>query len=95
MKLNKDFIKYEIDVFQCIDLSISDIKDIIRIEGIKDITIEDDFITMYKDDKVVSEVNIKNDIVGFRKYTKEEQNILLKYYYDKLEENNIKYELIS
>ena len=91
--IDKDFIKYEIDIFQCIDLSISDIKDIIRIENIKDITIESDLITMYKDNEILAEINIKNEI-PFRKFTKEEQKRILKYYYDKLEENNIIYKLI-
>lgn len=91
--IDKDFIKYEIDIFQCIDLSISDIKDIIRIENIKDITIESDLITMYKDNEILAEINIKNEI-PFRKFTKEEQKRILKYYYDKLEENNINYKLI-
>ena len=93
--IDHDFIKYEIDIFQCIDLSISDIKDIIRIDNIKDITIESDLITMYKDNEVIAEIDIKKDIPGFTKYTDTEQRILLKYYYDKLTESNISYYLID
>lgn len=93
--IDHNFIKYEIDVFQCIDLSISDIKDIIRIDNIKDITIESDLITMYKDNKVIAYIDIKKDIPGFTKYTDTEQRTLLKYYYDKLTESNISYYLID
>ena len=93
--IDHNFIKYEIDVFQCIDLSISDIKDIIRIDNIKDITIESDLITMYKDNEVIAYIDIKKDIPGFTKYTDTEQRILLKYYYDKLTESNISYYLID
>lgn len=93
--IDHNFIKYEIDVFQCIDLSILDIKDIIRIDNIKDITIESDLITMYKDNKVIAYIDIKKDIPGFTKYTDTEQRILLKYYYDKLTESNISYYLID
>ena len=93
--IDHNFIKYEIDIFQCIDLSISDIKDIIRIDNIKDITIESDLITMYKDNEVIADVDIKKDIPGFTKYTDTEQRILLKYYYDKLTESNISYYLID
>ena len=93
--IDHNFIKYEIDIFQCIDLSISDIKDIIRIDNIKDITIESDLITMYKDNEVIAYVDIKKDIPGFTKYTDAEQKILLKYYYDKLTESNINYYLID
>ena len=93
--IDHDFIKYEIDIFQCIDLSISDIKDIIRIDNIKDITIESDLITMYKDNKVITYIDIKKSIPEFTKYTDAEQRILLKYYYDKLTESNINYYLID
>lgn len=93
--IDHNFIKYEIDVFQCIDLSISDIKDIIRIDNIKDITIESDLITMYKDNEIIAYIDIKKDIPGFTKYTDTEQRILLKYYYDKLTESNISYYLID
>lgn len=92
--IDLDFIKYGIDVFTCIDVSIMDIKDIIKVEDIKDITIEDDLITMYKGNNILTQINIKNEI-SFNSYTKEEQKTLLKYYYDKLEENNIKYSLIA
>lgn len=91
--IDHDFIKYEIDVFQCIDILISDIKDIINVENINDITLESNLITMYKDGKVLAEFNIKNEI-PFLRFKKEEQNIILKYCYDKLEENNINYKLI-
>ena len=49
---------------------------------------------MYKGKNVITQINIKNEI-PFSGYTKEEQETLLKYYYDKLEENNITYSLIS
>ena len=92
--IDHNFTKYEIDIFQCIDISISDISDIIKKENIKDITIESDLITMYKNKEVLAEIDIKEEIAGFRKYTDEEKRILLKYYYDKLSEANINYCLI-
>ena len=92
--IDHNFTKYEIDIFQCIDISISDISDIIKKENIKDITIESDLITMYKNKEVLAEIDIKEEIAGFRKHTDEEKIILLKYYYDKLSEANINYFLI-
>ena len=93
--IDHNFTKYEIDIFQCIDISISDISDIIKKENIKDITIESDLITMYKNKEVLAEIDIKEEIAGFRKHTDEEKRILLKYYYDKLSEANINYCLIG
>lgn len=93
--IDHNFTKYEIDIFQCIDISISDISDIIKKENIKDITIESDLITMYKNKEVLAEIDIKEEIAGFRKHTDEEKIILLKYYYDKLSEANINYCLIG
>ena len=93
--IDHNFTKYEIDIFQCIDISISDISDIIKKKNIKDITIESDLITMYKNKEVLAEIDIKEEIAGFRKYTDEEKRILLKYYYDKLSEANINYCLIG
>ena len=93
--IDHNFTKYEIDIFQCIDISISDISDIIKKENIKDITIESDLITMYKNKEVLAEIDIKEEITGFRKHTDEEKRILLKYYYDKLSEANINYCLIG
>ena len=93
--IDHNFTKYEIDIFQCIDISISDISYIIKKENIKDITIESDLITMYKNKEVLAEIDIKEEIAGFRKHTDEEKRILLKYYYDKLSEANINYCLIG
>ena len=93
--IDHNFTKYEIDIFQCIDISISDISDIIKKKNIKDITIESDLITMYKNKEVLAEIDIKEEIAGFRKHTDEEKIILLKYYYDKLSEANINYCLIG
>ena len=68
---------------------------LIKKENIKDITIESDLITMYKNKEVLAEIDIKEEIAGFRKHTDEEKIILLKYYYDKLSEANINYCLIG
>ena len=92
--IDNNFINSCIDFYTCLDITISDLKDIIIKENIKDITIESDLITMYKNNEVIAEINIKNEIPGYFKRPEEEKQILLKYFYDKLKENNINYNLI-
>lgn len=93
--IDHDFIKFNIDIFSCIDISIEDVKHFIKFFNVNDIAIKSDLIIGYNDGNIIFKTNIKDEIPSFEGYTESNQKILLKYYYDKLEENNIKYKLID
>ena len=92
--LDKGFTSQCISIYQCLDISIEELKKVIARENIEDITLESNLITLYKDSEVLMEVDIKSEVTRMR-FTNEEQESLLRYYYDKLEQNNIKYSIIA